>query len=76
VTPDGQKVISTGWRGRELEWDLDLPAVSTPTSPPSPMPVEVDWPGGKITVCESGDYAAVIAFNDLIPCKVESATNR
>ena len=71
VTSDGRVVKATDSKGRTQVWILESLAVTAPRAVPMP---EFCWPGGTVTLCDSGEYAVVVCQNEVIPCKVEAGS--
>jgi WD40 repeat protein len=69
ITPDGRRILSKDASGQMLEWNMKPPFTSQ--SPEPATPSVLSWPGGLVNICDTGDYAAVLLGNDVIPCKVE-----
>ncbi len=71
LTPEGREIAATDDSGRTLVWNLDWLAADTPSPFPPPPIAEFFWPGGRVTLCESREYAGVACGKDMIPCRVE-----
>jgi hypothetical protein len=76
MTPDGGEIMAKFYVCLSgVAWQL-APTRRLPEPQPT-LPstrLELFWPGGHITLCDTGAYAAVVLVNELIPCKVERPT--
>jgi len=74
ISGDEREIISQDWNGRILRWNIG--ATAQPEGVPQGSDIrgsslDVLWPGGEVTLSQSGEYAAVFEGIHVIPCKVE-----